>query len=155
MRSHTRWTLQHCKNTKKHSSKHLSVHQWTRSAIGDSRPSTSSIGFIFSTLLPPLCAVLLLWVHPPHHQSLSIEVTSGMCTNRMSQNPLVKLVHHHAPYHNGHDLDVIPCYTPVPDVTKYYDSCGCIIVFFVANIPSNIPCYDISWSCRLNLIWMR
>ena len=39
---------------------HLSVHQWLRSAIPDSQPPTSPIGFLFLKLPPPPCAVLLV-----------------------------------------------------------------------------------------------
>ena len=44
----------------KKNSNHLSVHQWVRSAIRDSQQPTSSIGFLFSKLPPPPCAVLLV-----------------------------------------------------------------------------------------------
>ena len=43
--------------------KHLSVHQWLRSAIPDSQQTTSPIGFLFLKLPPPPCAVLLVWKH--------------------------------------------------------------------------------------------
>ena len=36
----------HCNHSKKHNSNHLSVHQWVRSAIRDSQPPTSPIGFL-------------------------------------------------------------------------------------------------------------
>jgi len=36
--------------------KHLSVHQWLRSAIPDSQQPTSPIGFLFLKLPPPPCA---------------------------------------------------------------------------------------------------
>ena len=39
----------------------MSVHQWIRSAIRDSQQPTSSLGFLFLKLLPPPCAVLLVW----------------------------------------------------------------------------------------------
>ena len=39
--------------------KHLSVHQWLRSAIPDSQQPTSPIGFLFLKLPPPPCAVVL------------------------------------------------------------------------------------------------
>ena len=39
----------------------LSVQQWLRSAIPDSRPRTSPIGFLFLKLPPPPCAVLLVY----------------------------------------------------------------------------------------------
>ena len=43
--------------------KHLSVHQWIRSAIPDSQQPISPIGFLFFKLPPPPCAVLLvLWI---------------------------------------------------------------------------------------------
>ena len=40
--------------------KHLSVHQWLRSAIPDSQQPNSPIGFLFLKLPPPPCAVLLV-----------------------------------------------------------------------------------------------
>ena len=43
--------------------KHLSVHQWLRSAIPDSQQPTSPIGFLFLKLPPPPCAVLLVCIH--------------------------------------------------------------------------------------------
>ena len=45
-------------NSKKHNSNHLSVHQWLR--IRDSQQPISPIGFLFSKLPPPPCAVLLV-----------------------------------------------------------------------------------------------
>ena len=50
----------HCNHSKKHSSNHLSVHQWIRSAIRDSQQPTSPIGFLFLKLPPPPCAALLV-----------------------------------------------------------------------------------------------
>ena len=50
----------HCSHSKKHSSNHLSVHQWIRSAIRDSQQPISPIGFLFLKLPPPPCAVLRL-----------------------------------------------------------------------------------------------
>ena len=41
--------------------KHLSVHQWLRSAIPDSQQPTSPIGLLFLKLPPPPCAVLLVF----------------------------------------------------------------------------------------------
>ena len=43
--------------------KHLSVHQWIRSAIPDSQQPTSPIGFLFLKLPPPPCAVLLVFLY--------------------------------------------------------------------------------------------
>ena len=40
----------HCSHSKKHSSNHLSVHQWIRSAIRDSQQPISPIGFLFLKL---------------------------------------------------------------------------------------------------------
>ena len=40
--------------------KHLSIHQWLRSAIPGSQQPTSPIGFLFLKLPPPPCAVLLV-----------------------------------------------------------------------------------------------
>ena len=45
---------------KKHSSDHLSVHQWICSAIRDLQQPLSPIGFLFLKLPPPPCAVLLV-----------------------------------------------------------------------------------------------
>ena len=42
--------------------KHLSVHQWLRSAIPDSQQPISPIGFLFLKLPPPPCAVLLVYL---------------------------------------------------------------------------------------------
>ena len=55
--------------------KHLSVHQWLRSAIRDSQQPTSPIGFLFLKLPPPPCAVLLVKetvVHRVHHVGLMV-----------------------------------------------------------------------------------
>ena len=41
--------------------KHLSVHQWLRSATPDSQQPTSPIGFLCLKLPPPPCAVLLVY----------------------------------------------------------------------------------------------
>ena len=43
--------------------KHLSVHQWLRSAIPDSQQPISPIGFLFLKLPPPPCAVLLVHIY--------------------------------------------------------------------------------------------
>jgi hypothetical protein len=46
----------HCSHSRKHSSNHLSVHQWIRSAIRDSQQPTSPIGFLFfETSATALC----------------------------------------------------------------------------------------------------
>ena len=37
----------YCNPANKHKSNHLSVHQWIRSAIRDSQPPTSPVGFLF------------------------------------------------------------------------------------------------------------
>ena len=55
----------HCSHSKKHSSNHLLVHQWIRSAIRDSQQPISSIspiGFLFLKLPPPPCAALLVCI---------------------------------------------------------------------------------------------
>ena len=44
--------------------KHLSIHQWLRSAIPDSQQPTSPIGFLFLKFPPPPCAVLLVGIDP-------------------------------------------------------------------------------------------
>ena len=41
----------------------LSAQQWLRSAISDSQQPISPIGFLFSKLPPPLCAVLLVYIY--------------------------------------------------------------------------------------------
>ena len=46
--------------------KHLSVHQWIRSAIPDSQQPTSPIGFLFLKLPPPPYAVLLVKSNNPY-----------------------------------------------------------------------------------------
>ena len=51
----------HCSHSEKHSSNHLSVHQWIRSAIRDSQQLISPIGSLFMKLAPPPCAVLYYW----------------------------------------------------------------------------------------------
>ena len=56
----TSWPLQPLQPPQVHSSNHLSVHQWIRSAIVDSQQPTSPIGFLFLKLPPPPCAVLLV-----------------------------------------------------------------------------------------------
>ena len=43
--------------------KHLSVHQWIRSAIPDSQQPISPIGFLFLKLPPPPCAVRLVYIY--------------------------------------------------------------------------------------------
>ena len=43
--------------------KHLSVHQWLRSAIPDSQQPSSPIGFLFLKLPSPPCAVLLVYMY--------------------------------------------------------------------------------------------
>ena len=53
--------------------KHLSVHQWLRSAIPDSQQPTSPIGFLFLKLPPPPCAVLLVDLHPSESSRCSFE----------------------------------------------------------------------------------
>ena len=70
----------HCNHSRKHSSNHLSVHQWIRSAIRDSQQPTSPTGFLFFKIPPPPCAVLLvlyrnyitfpLATATPHHITL-------------------------------------------------------------------------------------
>ena len=52
-----------CNQSTKHSSNHLSVHQWIRSAIRDSQQPSSPIGFLFLKLPPPPCAVLLVYLY--------------------------------------------------------------------------------------------
>ena len=47
--------------------KHLSIHQWLRSAIPDSQQPTSPIGFLFLKLPPPPCAVLLVYIYIYSH----------------------------------------------------------------------------------------
>ena len=48
----------HCSHSKKHSSNHLSVHQWIRSAIRDSQHTTTNLSYrfpIFETSATALC----------------------------------------------------------------------------------------------------
>ena len=47
--------------------KHLSVHQWLRSAIPNSQQPISPIGFLFLKLPPPPCAVLLVIIFLSNH----------------------------------------------------------------------------------------
>ena len=51
--------------------KHLSVHQWIRSAIPDSQQPTSPIGFLFLKLPPPPCAVLLVIEYSSFYRELA------------------------------------------------------------------------------------
>ena len=60
----------HCNHSKKHSSNHLSVHQWIRSAIRDSQQPISPVRFLFLKLPPLPCAVLLV------HHEFSTQVLS-------------------------------------------------------------------------------
>ena len=69
--------------------KHLSVHQWLRSAIPDSQQPISPIGFLFLKLPPPPCAVLLviivigspgIFVSGDLHASLGI--SKDLCLRR-------------------------------------------------------------------------
>ena len=50
----------HCSLSTKHSSNHLSVHQWICSAIRYSQQPASPLGFLFLKLPPQPCAVLLV-----------------------------------------------------------------------------------------------
>ena len=45
--------------------KHLSIHQWLRSAIPDSQQPASPIGFLFLKLPPLPCVVLLVFQMDP------------------------------------------------------------------------------------------
>ena len=56
-----RWPLQPLQPLQKHSSNHLSVHQWIHSAIRDSQQLNSPIGLLFLKLPPPPCAGLLVY----------------------------------------------------------------------------------------------
>ena len=58
-----RWPLQPLQplQKKKRNSKHLSVHEWIRSAIRESQQPISPIGFLCLKLLPPPCAALLVY----------------------------------------------------------------------------------------------
>ena len=47
---------------KTHTSNHLSVHLWIRPATRDSQQPTSPIGVLSLKLLPPPCAVLLVFM---------------------------------------------------------------------------------------------
>ena len=59
---YTHYITLDCNQSKKHSSNHLLVHQWFRSAIRGSQQPTSPIGFIFLKLLPLPCAAQCNWV---------------------------------------------------------------------------------------------
>ena len=67
----------HCNHFNKHSSNHLRVHQWIRSAIRDSQQPPSPIGFLFLKLRPPPCAVLLaleyIFLNPLFHHPALID----------------------------------------------------------------------------------
>ena len=54
--------------------KHLSVHQWLRSAIRDSQQPISPIGFLFLKLPPPPCAVLLVLLKVSQQHEIDIGV---------------------------------------------------------------------------------
>jgi len=75
--------------------KHLSVHQWLRSAIPDSQQPTSPIGFLFLKLPPRPCAVLLVSkVTIPtmrileYHEDLEIRVRCWDNINTPQTTPL-------------------------------------------------------------------
>ena len=55
--------------------KHLSIHQWLRSAIPDSQQPTSPIGFLFLKLPPPPCAVLLVYIN----HSIGLRMVHSRC----------------------------------------------------------------------------
>ena len=76
--------------------KHLSVHQWLRSATRDSQQPTSPIGFLFLKLPPPPCAVLLVLLLQSLHKALSStilyykactrHVPVLLCTTKLAQS---------------------------------------------------------------------
>ena len=59
----------HCSHSKEHSSNHLSVHQWIRSATRDSQQPSSPIGFLFWNFRHRL--VWHYWKHIGLHPTLS------------------------------------------------------------------------------------
>ena len=59
----------HCSHSKEHSSNHLSVHQWIRSATRDSQQPSSPIGFLFWNFRHRL--VRYYWKHISLHPNLS------------------------------------------------------------------------------------
>ena len=68
----------HCSNSEKHSSNHLSVHQWIRSATRDSQQAISPIGVLFVKLPPPACAALLVCI-------CSCATNPNKCSMHLSQ----------------------------------------------------------------------
>ena len=65
--------------------KHLSVHQWLRSAIPDSQQPMSPIGFLFLKLPPPPCAVLLLYIYILYATSIQFREFSTPLLTSQSQ----------------------------------------------------------------------
>ena len=83
----------HCSHSKKHSSNH---HQWILSAICDSQQPTSPIGFLFLKLLPPPCAVLLVYqcnYGQPAIQGFSMGFSSGFQAPQVDRRSLTLRVH--------------------------------------------------------------
>ena len=82
-----------CNHSKKHSSNHLSVHQWIRSAIRDSQQPTSPIGFPFLKLPPPSCAVLLVNTYGMylHIRLMSIPSTVFFLSGESETNVIVEI----------------------------------------------------------------
>ena len=83
----------HCNHSKKHSSNHLLVHQWIRSAIRDSQQPISPIGFLFLKLPPPPCAALLVWTHmdyiPPNGRwNLQQRIITDQCSGSIGTSPV-------------------------------------------------------------------
>ena len=79
----------HCNHSRKHNSKHLSVHQWIRSSIRESQQPTSPIDFLFLKLPPPPCAVLLVFTviyHLPLFEQFWCEPSIFFCSGD-SLNP--------------------------------------------------------------------
>jgi len=66
--------------------KHLSVHQWIRSAIPDSQQPTSPIGFLFLKLPPPPLRLLPLWHHHRRHRRIP-RPTWGCTQLHRERNP--------------------------------------------------------------------
>ena len=69
--------------------KHLSVHQWLRSAIPDSQQPISPIGFLFLKLPPPPCAVLLVPC-----LTLFCNVFAGFCHVFTRLLSMITMFHH-------------------------------------------------------------
>ena len=82
-----RLPLQPLQPLQKHSSNHLSVHQWIHSAIRDSQQLNSPIGLLFLKLPPPPCAGLLVYSTSWHLTGVHPNVSSLCDTTFMGGHP--------------------------------------------------------------------